>query len=170
MSRCGSGEVSEALARISPSSFCISTDVNHLATTKTAQLLHSSSVINVDLVLCDLFTAFRSTVRFDVILFNPPYVPTDQHELKHALKERDIYASWAGGKDGRQVIDNFLVNVNSFLSDRGVVYLVTLEINKPNEITSVAEVHGLNVCQVLKRKAGIETLYILRLSKQGGDG
>lgn len=132
--------------------------------------MQNNGLINVDIALCDLFTAFRSTVRFDVILFNPPYVPTDQHELEHAIAERDIYASWAGGKDGREVIDKFLATVNYFLSDRGIVYLVTLETNKPNEIISIAEVQGLHACQVLKRRAGIETLYILRLGKRRDDG
>jgi hypothetical protein len=35
------------------------------------------------------------------------YVPTEEDELGHD----DIYAAWAGGEDGRQVLDNLLPNL-----------------------------------------------------------
>lgn len=40
----------------------------------------------------------------DVILFNPPYVPTPDEEISGC----GIEASWAGGTDGRVIIDRSL--------------------------------------------------------------
>ncbi len=40
----------------------------------------------------------------DLLVFNPPYVPSEQEELGRA----DIAAAWAGGLNGRVVIDRFL--------------------------------------------------------------
>ena len=57
-----------------------------------------------------------SLVSFDIALFNPPYVPTDQEELDKATAEHDILtAAWCGGPRGRVVVDKFLQQVFSVL-------------------------------------------------------
>ena len=68
-----------------------------------------------------------------------------------------IEASWAGGIDGRQVIDAFLPLIpvttivfnyfyqQTMLSKKGVVYLVVINENKPKEILTICkEKYGLN--------------------------
>lgn len=164
--RCGSGEVSEALTSTLKDSICICTDVNPLAAHKTRSLLAQKSTPNADMVLTDMFTALRPGTEFDVIVFNPPYVPTDEEELQRALQSRDISASWAGGKDGRQVIDKFFSEVGDFLSRNSVVYLVLLDANKPHEVMQNARRLGYSIKTVKKRKAGIEQLYILRFQRK----
>ncbi|KAG6371668.1 hypothetical protein JVT61DRAFT_9383 [Boletus reticuloceps] len=47
----------------------------------------------------------------DIILFNPPYVPTDREESVHAQGSAGIAGSWAGGLDGMEVTNRFLDNV-----------------------------------------------------------
>lgn len=145
--------------------FCLSTDVNVLATDKTKLVLAAQGNRNSDVVLCDLFTAFQPGVQFDLIVFNPPYVPTDHDELERALQTRDISAAWAGGKDGRQVIDLFLQHFVPFLSARGIMYLVMLEANNPAHLRFYAQRLGLQVTIVMERRAGIEHLYILRFQR-----
>ena len=44
----------------------------------------------------------------DVLLFNPPYVPTDLEEADEAQEGRDIEGAWAGGADGMQVTERVL--------------------------------------------------------------
>lgn len=144
---------------------CFSTDVNILAAQKTQKLITSQECHNVNLLLCDLFSAFRPGFVFDVIVFNPPYVPTDNEEMQRALEQRDIAASWAGGKNGREVIDNFLANVGSFLRKGGLLYLVVLQANKPNELVVHGKRLGMIATTILIRKAGVETLHVLRFKK-----
>ena len=42
--------------------------------------------------------------KVDILIFNPPYVPTPADEVG----SKGIEAAWAGGEDGRVVIDRFL--------------------------------------------------------------
>ncbi|BHF58917.1 HemK methyltransferase member 2 [Sparganum proliferum] len=68
----------------------------------------------------------------DIILFNPPYVPTSVSEVRNA--GCSVTAAWAGGIKGRQVIDEFIPQVSSRLSSRGVLYLLLLRENCPPEV------------------------------------
>ena len=47
----------------------------------------------------------------DILLFNPPYVPTESEEAYYAQSEMTLPGSWAGGTDGMQVTDLFLQDV-----------------------------------------------------------
>ena len=72
----------------------------------------------LEVVRADLLGAVRpGTV--DVLLFNPPYVPTSEEEAAGGQAERDT-AAWAGGPDGRVVVDRLLPDLGRLLSARGV--------------------------------------------------
>jgi methylase of polypeptide subunit release factors len=65
--------------------------------------------------------ASRLQGQIDVLVFNPPYVPTPPDEVGSA----GIEAAWAGGVNGRQVIDRFLPRVAKLLSPKGRLYMVS---------------------------------------------
>jgi len=67
----------------------------------------------------DLLTAFDENARFDLILFNAPYLPATEREA-----ETWIGRSWAGGVNGRQVIDRFISQVQPHLETGGRVLLM----------------------------------------------
>jgi release factor glutamine methyltransferase len=119
--------------------------------------------------------------KVDVLLFNPPYVPTDDEEVGHS----DIRASWAGGTDGRLVIDRFrdfaypscgffsyyidrfLPCVSRLLSPEGVFYLLLVHENHPLDIAKqMAERYYLVPKFVGKKVAKNERLYVLRFQKR----
>eukprot|EP01126_Amoeba_proteus_P025473 TRINITY_DN2541_c0_g1_i28.p1 TRINITY_DN2541_c0_g1~~TRINITY_DN2541_c0_g1_i28.p1 ORF type:complete len:107 (-),score=14.29 TRINITY_DN2541_c0_g1_i28:120-440(-) len=97
-------------------------------------------------------------------MFNPPYVPTDESELGRC----DIYAAWAGGKNGRQVIDQFLPKVFSLLSTGGCFYLHVIKENRPSDIVEILRNFGLKFKGVLlQRRANNELLHVLKFVKSG---
>jgi len=73
----------------------------------------------MDFLQADLLTALDEKAKFDLILFNAPYLPTDADEA-----ETWIGRSWAGGVDGRQLIDRFISQVRPHLKTSGRVLLM----------------------------------------------
>lgn len=61
-------------------------------------------------ILASLSSPLSSRLRnaVDILLFNPPYVPTIPDEADDAQIGAGIQGSWAGGNDGMQITDTFL--------------------------------------------------------------
>lgn len=83
-----------------------------------------------------MFSSVTTDEKFDVIIFNPPYVATPLEELENAQKLKGIEASWAGGVDGIQVLREFFYQAINHLSDLGCIYILMISDNVPflNEI------------------------------------
>jgi hypothetical protein len=54
----------------------------------------------------------RLSHKVDVLIFNPPYVPTDEVEATSAQDSQDISGAWAGGTDGMYLTDRLLEQVD----------------------------------------------------------
>jgi len=67
----------------------------------------------------DLFTPLREAEKFDVILFNAPYLPAGESEA-----DSWIGRAWAGGATGRQIIDRFVSEAPKHLKRAGRVLLM----------------------------------------------
>jgi methylase of polypeptide subunit release factors len=61
-------------------------------------------------VVCDLIGPLKSRLRrqIDVLIFNPPYVPTEEEEVLLAQARGEIAGAWAGGHDGMAVTNRLL--------------------------------------------------------------
>ena len=67
----------------------------------------------------DLFQPTRPGEKFSVILFNSPYLPSEQDEEKSWIGK-----AWAGGLNGRKVIDRFIINSPKVLTENGKILLI----------------------------------------------
>ena len=74
---------------------------------------------NISFIQGNLFATFKEKECFDLILFNAPYLP-EKEQSSISWIER----SWAGGSNGRKVIDSFLLRVGSHLSRNGKIFLI----------------------------------------------
>ena len=104
---------------------------------------------------------FRIHLLQSILLFNPPYVPTDPSELLSDGIER----SWAGGLRGRQVLDRLVESVDRMLAADGVWYCVMLKENEPEEVRETMRRQGWESAVVRRRKAGREDLQIVKFSR-----
>ena len=67
-------------------------------------------------------------IKTDILIFNPPYVPWTDEEMKVALTTRDNSAAWCGGLRGREVIDQIIPKVRDFLTPNGAFYFLLIEV------------------------------------------
>jgi len=129
---CGSGCVSAFLATNLPGPAYIASDINPHAI-DAARRTFTANQLHVDLLNMDLFSAFHFPSGIDVLLFNPPYVPTPHEEIESSW----IARSWAGGEKGREVVDKVLEKIETILSPQGRLYMVALDSNDPHEVNSI---------------------------------
>ena len=127
--------------------------------------------------VADLASAVREN-EVDVLIFNPPYVPTedlpapldDAAMSSGAVFERDsklLELSYAGGVDGMETTDRLLDQLPTILSERGVAYVLLCAQNKPEVVKASirSKPGGWNAETVGSsgKKAEWEKLVILRI-------
>ncbi|CAM9516687.1 unnamed protein product [Phaeothamnion confervicola] len=166
------------LAGVGHHPILLAVDVNPAATAATAATAAANGATLVETVCADLAfcLADRLAGVVDVLVFNPPYVPTPPSEVGGgggastggAGGAGGIQAAWAGGERGRQVIDRFLPLVPKLLSPGGCLYLVLVVENDPAEVASWLKDRGLAVTMLAVRRARNERLYVLKAVKPAG--
>ncbi|KKA28773.1 hypothetical protein TD95_002846 [Thielaviopsis punctulata] len=126
----------------------------------------------------DLFGPWRHQL-VDVLVFNPPYVPTPEmpqepdlptgHKDRHAQFEEDEYflaLAYAGGKDGMTTTDKVIAALPETLSERGVAYILLCRQNHPDQVKE--QIRGLGESWKAEtvgssgKTAGWEKLQIVR--------
>lgn len=165
----GSGTVITALSKtlsINTPKIMIATDINMDACRTTKKCLEYHKQMTVQVVRTNLAECLvdRLTNMVDLLIFNPPYVPTEDDDLQ-AVPQSHINRSWAGGAIGRQLIDEYLTEfVPRLLSKpKGVAYIVALDKNNINQLLDLLRPkYNIQGSIVLQRKAGIESLFILK--------
>ena len=151
-------------SQIFDSSLQFATDINFRAlklTRETSEYNRNLSETYLDVVRTDLLSGLH-LVSADIVLFNPPYVPTMTNEVDSS---GSIRAAWAGGADGIDVVNRLLPQIAEILSQHGLFYLVTVARNKPEQLLANARSIGLAGHVVLTRKAGREKLTIIRFHR-----
>lgn len=115
---------------------------------KTQKPGHSFAVLE-----SNLFSKVKG--KFDLIAFNPPYVPTD------GVKWVDL----DGGLEGRSVINKFIPAVGKHLNQNGAVLLLVSSLNNPQVIESAFFENGFSIKEVSKKKLFFEELIVIKAKK-----
>ncbi|MBI4345041.1 MAG: methyltransferase [Euryarchaeota archaeon] len=132
----------------------LAADINPGAVRCAEENARLNGVENMTVVEGDLFDGIEG--RFDLIAFNPPYLPTEPWE------PRDMASgAWDGGMDGREVVDRFLEDVVDHLSGDGSILLVQSSLNDPPRTVNSLREQALKVRIVAERAFFFERLYLL---------
>jgi release factor glutamine methyltransferase len=109
----------------------------------------------------DLFTAIRNGEEFDLILFNAPYLPSEDTEDSSWLGR-----AWSGGVTGRQVIDRFVSETPKYLKRDGRVFLMQSTLCGFDETVRKFEENGLRASFVAERALPFfETIVLVRAQR-----
>jgi release factor glutamine methyltransferase len=106
----------------------------------------------------DLFSAFNISDMFDLITFNAPYLPVMDHEPVSWLER-----SWAGGADGRQIIDRFISQAPLYLKPGGKILLMQSTLADENKTISQFNEHKLTASVIAHQNLPFfETLTLIQ--------
>ncbi|MBR2556808.1 MAG: methyltransferase [Methanobrevibacter sp.] len=118
------------------------TDINFDACELARKNFEANGIENIEILFGNLFEVVKNR-KFDVILFNTPYLPTEDDEV---IDDTINYA-FDGGLNGRKVIDMFLNEVGNHLNDGGIVQMIQSSLSgneetltKLDELGFIAEI------------------------------
>jgi len=103
--------------------------------------------LTIETANSDIFS--KITARFDIVLFNPPYLPSQ------GITDRAV----DGGSDGRQLVNRFLDDLPLHLRENGFALLLVSSLNEPRAIIDSHQELVFSV--VVTRKLFFEELQVL---------
>lgn len=135
---------------------------------KFTKALSQSNGVHIDAIHTSLTLGLKP-FSIDLILCNPPYVPSDSHIATLPIIPRDaesiIDLAWKGGSDGMEFFHSFIPEASRVLVSSGLLYCVVLM--GPWE--RYLEKHKLYIESyfkeysiIAKRKSVLETLIVIR--------
>ena len=145
----GSGIVTAAMMQDAPEHRYAATDISPRA-------VACAKANRVPVVRADLFSGIGG--QFDLIVFNPPYLPTAPDERVDGWLDR----AWNGGDDGRAVINRFLGQAPAFLADGGSILLLLSSLTGIEAVRERMASAGLLVHDVASVRCPGERLVVLR--------
>lgn len=147
----GSGLIAVEIAKITR---VVATDINPHAVT----CAHDAGI---DVVRTDLFRGIRGP--FDIVVFNPPYLPTQPEEriddwLEYALD---------GGMSGRVTIARFVEEVEQILAPGGRALVLISSLTGLSEVLELCSGYCYTADIVMQETVEDEVLYVLKIIRKG---
>jgi release factor glutamine methyltransferase len=144
---CGSGLIS-AVIKNNTKAKIIGIDINPNAVKCTQEN-------GVDAIRGDLLSCIKG--KFDMIILNPPYLPTNDEERTHDW----INVALDGGNDGRAIIDRFLEESCDHLLENGRILMLVSSFTGIKEVKSRMISLGYFVEEISKERYNFEELLVV---------
>ncbi|HKL24068.1 MAG TPA: HemK2/MTQ2 family protein methyltransferase [Candidatus Nanoarchaeia archaeon] len=144
---CGGGIQLETLERLGINKNNIySCDINPKAVEKCRKKGFNS-------IESDIFSNINKKKKFDIIIFNPPYLPED----KNKKEPEDSKKITTGGKKGGEIINSFLEQVKGYLNKKGIIFILT------SSLTKNINWSGFKKTKIAEKNLFFEKLYVWKL-------
>lgn len=111
----------------------------------------------IDVIRTDMFAGLKGKNQFDIVIFNPPYLPTSEEEKVPGW----LNYAFDGGIDGRKDIKPFMEQVRAYLKPEGLILLLVSSITGIEEVMQEMEQHGFNSWIEAREKCSFEELVVI---------
>lgn len=155
----GSGCIALALGSYFKNSLVIGTDISMTAISYANINKDACKLKNVSFLSGDLFSPLYS-IEFDLIISNPPYVPTSEIEnLQTEIKDYEPFIALDGGKDGMEFYRKIFNKSDKYLKKDGLLIL-EIGFGQSDELSKLALKKGYKNPYFLKDYSGIKRVLI----------
>jgi len=144
---CGSGIIS-AVIKNNTKARITGIDINPHAVQCTKEN-------GVDAIRGNLLSCTKG--KFEIIIFNPPYLPTKDEERTGDW----INVALDGGNDGREIINRFLVEACDHLVENGRILMLVSSFTGIEEVKSKMISLGYFVKEISKERYNFEELLVI---------
>lgn len=159
----GSGAVAVAAA-LGGAGAVSATDISVLSVLN-ARLNARLNQVRIEVSRGDLFAPIREQ-SFDLIVANPPYVPSASSRLPGRGRAR----AWDGGRDGRVVIDRICAEGPAHLNPRGTLMIIHSSLCDGQATIERMHLEGLRAEIVARRRGPLGPLLSARAAAVHADG
>ncbi len=139
----------------------VAVDVNPYALQCAAKNAESNGVKErIEFRRGDLFQSIKQNERFSLILFNAPYLPSEPDEEKSWIGK-----AWAGGQNGRKIVDRFVMDAPKFLAAGGRIQLVQSSLSNVNRTIEMFSELDLRAMVIAQVKVAFESIVLVEAKR-----
>lgn len=162
----GSGAVAISLALDRPGARVLATDVSEEALAVARENAAALGAV-VELATGDLWAAVHADLRFDVVVSNPPYIPTKELAGLSREVRREPCIALDGGEDGLDVLRRIVAGAPSRLLPGGAL-CVEMHESHLEVLPRLCREAGFESAEARRDFAGLPRLVVARMA--GGRG
>ena len=149
----GCGIISLFMAKLAKN--VIGVDINTHAVELSIKNAELNNITNISFFESDLFDKIDDKLKFDLIIFNLPYVPTEENI------DEPLAKAWDGGVDGRKVTDRFLKTAVKYVKSNGRICVLDSSLSNHKKTIIFLEKNGFNIKIIAEKKLSFEILYLI---------
>lgn len=161
----GSGAIAISIAAQCKSCNVTATDISDAALAVARRNAQTHGVSDrIAFVQCDLFDALSKEPAFDLIVSNPPYIPTgDIASLDIGVRMYEPHLALDGGADGYRVVERILRQAATYLRSKGML-LLEVGATQAGPVVELSQTHGWRHVKTVKDENRIPRVVVLQKS------
>jgi release factor glutamine methyltransferase len=153
----GSGSGIQAVAAInSGAKSVIATDIDKESLVHIRKIVKDNEY-NIKIIKSNLFQNIKG--KFDLVIFNPPYLPLDDNEDKRSQ------LITTGGKMGDEITIKFLKQANNRLNNGGTILLLLSSLTPKDKILKLLSKNKMKHKIIASEKLFMEFLEVWKIDK-----